>query len=207
MIVTGAVLLGSVWLVSDTTRDLFSMDTRSTVITGQSVVESIQRVNKQVFIEHYNAIDIDYSEAPEGWLGWLPIEQQYVLLLKGRVPAGFDLRELEVSDVWISEDGRRAQLTLPPPIIFEENVAVDFEYSRILVQRDTCPSSLCQDPLTAFQKEMLPEGKRLLIEASERSGIMQQAAGDGVRYYTELLQSLGFDEVRVFVRGESLSGT
>jgi hypothetical protein len=196
------VTLASVWLLSDMARDIFNLDTQATIITNEAVVESIRRVNKQVFIEHYNTVDIDYREAPEGWLGYLPIEQSFVLLLKGRVPAGFDLSELSPNDVWISSDGRRIQLVLPPPVIFEENVNVDFEHSRVLTQQDTCPEFICENTLDAFKSHMLPQGRQVLIEASEHSGILAQTAVDGQRYYEQFLQSLGFEEVRVIVRGE-----
>jgi hypothetical protein len=49
---------------------------------------------------------------------------------------------------------------------------------------------------------MLPQGRQVLIEASERSGILAQTAADGQRYYEQFLQSLGFEEVQVIVRGE-----
>jgi hypothetical protein len=199
-----AVALTAVWLVSDAARDIFNLDTNVTVISSQAVVDSIKRVNKQVFIEHYNTVDIDYYEAPEGWLRYLPIEQSFVVLLKGRVPAGFDLSQLEADDVWVSSDGRRAQLVLPPPTIFDDNVNVDFEHSRILVQSDTCPGFICQDKLPAFQQQILPQGRALLIEAAERSGILGQAATDGQQYYEQLLHSLGFEEVRVIVRGAEI---
>jgi hypothetical protein len=196
-----AVTVASVWMVSDAARDIFSLDTRTTIITGDAVVESIKRVNKQVFIEHYNTVDIDYSEAPEGWLGHLPIQQSFVLLLKGSVPAGFDLSQLTPKDVWISSDGSRVQLVLPPPVIFAENVNVDFEHSRVLTQQDTCPEFICETTLEAFKSHMLPQGRQVLIEASERSGILAQAATDGQRYYEQLLKSLGFAEVQVIIRG------
>ena len=199
------VVIISLWLVSDTARDLFSLDTNVKIVSGQAVVESIKQVNKQVFLEHYNTVDIDYSEAPEGWLSFLPIRQSFVVLLKGRVPAGFDMSELRPEDVWVSSDGKRVQLVLPPPVIFADNVNIDFENSRVLTESDTCPSFLCQDKLTAFKDQMLPQGRQLLMEAALRSGIMEQVATDGQRYYEQFLKSLGFEEVRVLIRQDSES--
>jgi len=202
LIVVAAVTLSSVWLMSNTARDIFNFDTQTTIVTSQAVVESIKGVNKQIFIEHYNTVDIDYTEAPQGWLRLLGMDQSFVLLLKGRVPAGFDLSQLQESDVWVSSDGKRVQLILPPPMIFVDNVNIDFENSRILAQRDTCPDFLCQDSLTALKDQMLPEGRKLLMAASQRSGIMTQVANDGRLYYEQLLKSLGFEEIRVVIRGE-----
>ncbi len=195
----GIVIVLSLWLVSDAARDLLSRDTNVT-LSGDAVVESIRQVNKQVFIEHFNTVDLDYQETPEGWLNYLPIRQSFVVLLKGRVPAGFDLSQLRPEDVWVSRDGQRVQVALPPPVIFEENVNVDFERSRILVQSDTCPEFICQDTLSAVKEQMLPQGRQLLVEAALQNGIMEQTAESGQLYYEQFLTSLGFREVRVLVR-------
>jgi len=195
-----AVTITSVWVVSDTARDIFNLDTKTTIISNTAVVESIKEVNKQVFVEHYNTVDIDYTEAPEGWLGYLPIQQSFIVLLKGRVPAGFDLSQLSTDDVWVSADGQRIQLVLPAPVIFIDNINVDFENSRVISQGDTCPDFLCQDQLTSFKDQMLPQGRALLMQASVDSGILAQTAEDGQRYYEQFLKSLGFAEVRVIVR-------
>jgi hypothetical protein len=203
LILVAVVTLSSVWLMSSTARDIFNLGTQTTIVTSQAVVASIKQVNKQIFIEHYNTVDIDYTEAPRGWLRLLGIDQSFVLLLKGRVPAGFDLSQLRDEDVWVSSDGKRVQLLLPPPMIFVNNVNIDFEHSRILAQRDTCPTGLCQDQLAVFKDQMMPEGRKLLMEASQRSGIMTQVANDGRLYYEQLLKSLGFEEVRVLIRGEA----
>ncbi|MEZ4617061.1 MAG: hypothetical protein R2867_16355 [Caldilineaceae bacterium] len=98
-ILVAVITLGSAWLVGDAARSifggsLFPDSTVTTVVNGQAIVESIRSANKQILVEHYNVVDIDYSEAPAGWLGLLPIQQNFVLLLKGRVPAGFDLETL-----------------------------------------------------------------------------------------------------------------
>ncbi|MBX3012170.1 MAG: DUF4230 domain-containing protein [Caldilineaceae bacterium] len=200
LVLVALVTLISVWLMSSTARDLLNLDTQTTIVSGQAVVESIKQVNKQILVEHYNVVDIDYTEAPQGWLRLLGMDQSFVLLLKGRVPAGFDLSQLQASDVWVSRDGRRVQLVLPPPEIFVDNVNIDFEESRILAQRDTCPDFLCQNQLTVFQEQLMPEGRQLLIAAAQRSGILTQVANDGVRYYEGLLKALGFAEVRVVIR-------
>lgn len=168
-----------------------------------AVLERVEHVNKQIFIQHYNAVDVSYSEAP---VDWLPIlGQDFVVLIRGYVPAGFDLQRLTRDDVWISDDGTRLQLTLPAPQVFEENVAIDFENSRILHKRDLCPWFLCRDPLKAYQDTVLPEGKSYLIAFALQNGILEQAARDGQAYYQRFLEgfvgTLGVHEVRVVVTG------
>ncbi|MCB0185988.1 MAG: DUF4230 domain-containing protein [Caldilineaceae bacterium] len=205
LILIALVVLAGLWFMRDTATNLLTRSSETTVINGEAIVESIRQANKQILVEHYNVVDIDYTEAPAGWLGLLPIQQNFVLLLKGRVPAGFDLATLGADDIWISADGRRVQLVLPPPVIFTENIALDLENSRLLGQGDTCPDLICRDQLTAMQEDLLPQGRRLLTEASLRSGILNQVASDGQRYYEQFLRALGFAEVRVVVSGESLS--
>lgn len=202
-IVLLGIVLGTIWWTGQSMlAGLTNLDTQATIVTKAPVVASLKQVNKQVFIEHNNMVDVDYTEAPEGWLSILPIEQSFVVLLRGRVPAGFDLSQLTEDDVWISPDGTKAQLVLPPPVIFEENVAVNFEDSRILLQGDTCPDFLCEENLDAIQKQIIPQGRQLLIETSRKSGIMEQTAEMGIHYYEALLRSLGFAEVQVFVKSE-----
>ncbi|MCB0061150.1 MAG: DUF4230 domain-containing protein, partial [Caldilineaceae bacterium] len=169
-LLVAVITLGGAWLARDTVRSLvggslFPTSTETTVVSGQAIVDSIRRANKQILVEHYNVVDIDYSEAPAGWLGLLPIQQNFVLLLKGRVPAGFDLEMMKSDDIWISADGRRVQLVLPPPVIFTENIALDLENSRLLGEGDSCPDFICRDQLTAIQADLLPQGRRLLAEA------------------------------------------
>jgi hypothetical protein len=174
-----------------------------TVTAGPPVLEAIKHVNKQIFIEHYNAVDITYTEVPD-WVGIFGIKQEFIVLIRGRVPAGFDLQQLNEKDVWVSSDGKRVQLTLPSPIIFKENVFIDFENSRILSQSDTCPNFICEDNLVAYQSQVMPTGRDKLIEFALKNGILEQSAKDGKEYYEQFLKSLGFEEVRVAVNGYGL---
>ncbi len=177
------------------------------VDSSPPILEAVKHVNKQVFIEHYNAVDMTYSEVPQDWLSFLSnigIQQEVVVLLRGRIPAGFDLEEFSEKDIWVSADGKRAQITLPAPKIFAENVSIDFEHSRILSQSDTCPNFLCEDTLVAYQGQVMPAGRDRLIEFARQNGILEQAAKDGKEYYEQLLKSLGFEEVRVVVTGYGL---
>ena len=178
--------------------------TETTTISTSEVLEAIKHVNKQIFIEHYNAVDVQHTEVPKSWISILGIKQEFIALVRGRVPAGFDLYQLTTGDIWISSNNERAQLTLNPPIIFEENVAIDFENCRILAQKDICPDFICSNSLEAYQSQILPEGRDLLIEYARKNGILEQAAQDGKLYYEQLLKSLGFKEVRVIVKGYDL---
>lgn len=199
LLLVALVVIGVV--IGKNLPDSFWGQTEAKLTGKAAILERVHHVNKQTFIEHYNAVDVHYREAPEGWIRVLGIRQEFVVLVRGRVPAGFDMQRVSEDDIWISPDGRRAQLTLPPPMIFEDNVAIDFENSYILAERDTCPGFICQDDLTAYQGEVLPAGRDLLIDYARRNEILEQAAVDGKSYYEELLRTFGFEEVRVVVRG------
>lgn len=193
--------LGGWWIYQSLIVHNLSLETVTEIRSGAAVIDAVNRVNKQIFIEHYEVVDIDYRQVPKNWLSFLGVEQSFVLLMRGRVPAGIDVKQIKPEDVWISQDGKRAQLTLPSPKVFEENVSIDFEHSRILAMNDTCPDLICENAVTAYQNKLLPEGRALLIDTAEENGILNQAADDAKRYYEELLRTLGFDEVRVVVTG------
>ena len=197
------LLLGLVtwWFYSSFIREPEPAGQVATLPGAAPVLEAIHSVNKQTFIEHDVTVPLRYSETPEGWIGKLGLKQEMVVLIRGKAPAGFDLSRLDESDVWVSKDGKRAQLTLPPPIIFEDNVAIDFENSQILTQSDLCPDFLCQNSLKAYNDQVLPDAKQLIIDTAQENGILTQAARDGKIYYAQLLESLGFEEVRVIVNG------
>ena len=165
----------------------------------------IKLVNKHIFVEHFLVVDVTHTEAPEGllrFLGNLGIKEEFVVLLRGRVPAGFDLENMPPGSFWVSPDRTSVQLILPSPVIFEDNVSIDFENSRVLSQSDWCPDLIC--PATDLEQllnEALPDGKDRIIEAARRNGILDHAAEAGKEHYEQFLKSLGFERVRVVVRG------
>ncbi len=178
-----------------------------TVQASPAILQEVKRVSKYVVIQHYGSVDIDYTEAPSGMLNALKsigIQQHYVVLLRGTVPAGFDLNEMSEADIWVSPDGKRAQVTLPAPKIFEEMISIDNEHTRVLAADDKCPDFLCTVDLAAFNKTIEPEGKRLLIESARKNEILRQAAVEGKLHYERLLNQLGIGEVRVVVQGYDL---
>lgn len=179
-----------------------SKGSQANTATNTAILDAIKQVNKQVFIEHYMTLDVQYTEAPTGWVSLLGLKQEMIVLVRGRVPAGFDLEQLSKEDIWVSGNGKKAQLVLPPPTIFADNVSIDFENSRVLAVSDTCPDFLCsQSTLEAYNNEVMPEATDKLIATAHENGILNQAARDGKAYYEQLLKSLGFEEVRIIIPG------
>ncbi len=168
-------------------------------------LEDVILVNKHIFVEHFLVVDVTHTEAPEGLLRFLRdlgLKEEFVVLLRGRVPAGFDLENMPPQSFWVSADRTQVQLILPSPVIFEDNVSIDFENSRVLSQSDWCPDLICPTTdLEALLNEALPDGKDRIIEAARRNGILDHAAEAGKEHYEKFLKSLGFEQVRVVVRG------
>ena len=165
----------------------------------------IELVNRHIFVQHYPVIDVTHSEAPQGLLRFLAdlgIKEEFVVLLRGRVPAGFDLENLPPGSIWVSADRTQVQFTLPSPVIFEDNVSIDFENSRVLSQSDRCPDLICPTTdLEALLETALPDGRDRMIDAARQNGILDHAAKAGKEHYQIYLESLGFEEVRVVVTG------
>jgi hypothetical protein len=172
---------------------------------GPTLLEQVRQVNKQIFVEHYLAAEISYMETyavlnqPLSALG---IKNEYLIILRGLVPAGIDLSQMSSADIWVSADGQRAQVTLPAPQIFEENVSVDLANSRIITQAAACPGFLCPaGQLAAYQRSIEPVGRARLIAVAEEAGIKAQVAIEAQSYYEQLLNALGIAEVRVVIPG------
>jgi hypothetical protein len=171
------------------------------ILTGPEVLEAVKHVNKHIFVEHYITVDIDYEHVPVEWLKAI-LHQRFVVLLHGRVPAGFDLQGLTVKDN-IQVKGKKVILHLPPPQVFEENVSIDFNNSRILYVSSQC-LFFCTESAEIYQSKMLPEAQKRLVEAALKNDILRQAATYGKSHYEALLRSLGFEDVTVVVTGYKL---
>lgn len=201
-IIIAAVAVALWWVYSLLQRPA-APETATTIQTGPVVLEQIRRVNKQIFIEQYLTVDVRYEETPASWFNTyqtLGIKQGFVLLLRGTVPAGIDLKDMDENAIWVSADGRRAQIVLPPPRIFE--VSIDEQHSLLLAEQDSCPDFLCpQSNLQAYWSTIGTEAKGKLEAAALEAGILDQAAEEAREYYENLLYKLGFDEVRVIVQG------
>jgi hypothetical protein len=202
-----AAVIFLIWSVIQAFQNPSAPQATSTTTVGPQIIEAVRRVNKQIFIEHYAGVEIRHLDAPGGWATFLRnlgVRQEFLVLIRGRVPAGIDLSQLRPEDVWVSSDGRRVQITLPPPQVFTDQVTLDLANSRIIENTDFCPGFICpRTELEQFFQSVDAEAKAALVEAAIESGILSQAARDAETYYTQFLNSLGIAEVRVIVRGYS----
>lgn len=201
----GIALFALCWRVIDVVQGLAVPTPTQVIEVGPTILEQIRHVNKQIFVEHYLTAEIGYMETYavlEQPLALLGIKNEYLIILRGRVPAGIDLGQMRMDAIWVSTDGQRAQVTLPAPQIFEEHVAVDLRNSRIITRAEACPGFLCPTgQLAAYQGSIEPMGRARLIAAAEELGIKAQAAREAQVYYEQLLNALGIAEVRVVIPG------
>lgn len=202
-----AAVLFMVWSVVQAFQNMSTPPSAPTTTVETQIIEAVRRVNKQIFIEHYAGVEVRHLDAPGGWAAFLRnlgVRQEFLVLIRGRVPAGIDLSQLRSEDIWVSSDGRRAQITLPSPQVFTEQVSLDLANSRVIENTDFCPGFICpRTNLESFFQAVDAEAKAALVQAAIEAGILSQAARDAEAYYTQLLNSLGIAEVRVIVRGYS----
>jgi hypothetical protein len=157
----------------------------------------IRRIAKLESAEVYAVAELSHFQVPEGWLQELGLKEEIFVLEYGTVVAGFDLTALPKDALW--QDGGRVLLKLPPPEILR--VEIDFERSHVVYRKGWCPSVVCGDDVDQFLREMEPQAVDKLEEQAIDYGILDRAAESGRDYFTYLLTSMGFDEVRVVVDG------
>ncbi len=121
-----------------------------------------------------------------------PFERDRLLLIaRGRVEAGIDLRRLGENDVTISPDNSTLTVNLPPVEIF--SVMLDNEQTRVY-DRDTglfAPQD--QNLETQARQEAVD---RILTTACE-DGVLQRATEDSRRAMEQFLSLLEFETVQV----------
>jgi hypothetical protein len=174
-------------------------------ITSSAVVTKIRDVEKLVAVQQdLNAV-IGYNEAPPGLFNifkYVGVKEDLVVRIPGTVSAGFNLSKIEERDIWISPDGKRIQITLPPPEIFTDDIQVHFEHAEQLGGWDLCPDDLlCLREIEKYQQVIVPEARQQLQVTAEGSQILDQAARNGAETFGRLFGALAPYEVRVVVRG------
>lgn len=122
-----------------------------------------------------------------------------LLIATGQAIAGFDLGRLEPGNLRV--DGRRVELTLPPPEVFAYFVD---EKETYVYQRTT-------GVFVPVDKELETRARQLAVERlrewSLEHGILERAATAGIAEVESFLRALGFTDITVrvsdqFARGE-----
>jgi hypothetical protein len=121
-----------------------------------------------------------------------PFERDRLLLIaRGRVEAGIDLRGLTDNDVIVSPDGSTLTVHLPPVQIF--SVSLDNEQTRVY-DRDT---GLFAPQDQNLETQARQEAEDRILATACEDGVLQRANEDSRRAMEQFLSLLEFDAVQV----------
>jgi hypothetical protein len=126
------------------------------------------------------------------WLGGEILAGDRLLLIaRGNVSAGIDLRELSEEDITILPDGSTLTVQLPPARIFD--VTLDNDGTRVY-SRDRGFFAPENPQLETLARQ---EGEVAILRTACEDGIMQRATEDSQRTMEQFLSLLEFEQVQV----------
>lgn len=155
-------------------------------------IEQILPLGELATVQYKSIAEVSNERIPDDVRKYLNIKEKVVMLVYGDVKAGFDLSKIGENDLWV--DGKRVQLTLPPPEIL--SASVDFERSHIVSYDKSFIFG--NDP--ALEQATLAMGKKAIIDSALENDVLELARQYGKLFFENHLRSLGFEEVRVFVK-------
>ena len=184
-----AILAAAYFVVSKYTHALDGFkkffSTEVNIDKTANVVEKIKASAEFTAISFYDEFVLNYTK---GEKGFFKKQDRLVLICKGKVRAGFDLKK--VADEDIQPKGDTLYLTLPPAEIFDIILnPSDFEYF-------TEQGSWSQQ-----QETMIKERAReRLFKDAEDFQILTKATEVGVKKLADMYKSFGFSEVVITVK-------
>lgn len=166
---------------------MFAFPAYPTVAMG-----ALRPIAELATVEYSSVVEVPNERIPDDIRKVFGAKEQILMLVYGKVKAGFDLNKMSEGDVQ-TEEGT-ARLTLPQPEIL--SLTIDNERTHVvyyekswLVGRDV--------KLESATREM---ADNLLRQQALQDGILEQAKAYGVLYFENHLRSLGFTDVQVAVR-------
>ena len=181
-----ALSLAVIMLVGLLVR-MFAFPAYPTVAMG-----ALRPIAELATIEYSTVVEVPNERIPDDIRKMFGAKEQILMLVYGKVKAGFDLNKMADGDLQ-TEQGT-VRLTLPRPEIL--SLTIDNERTHVvyyekswLVGRDV--------KLESETREM---ADTLIRQQALDDGILEQAKALGVQYYENHLRSLGFTDVQVVVR-------
>jgi len=166
---------------------MFAFPAYPTVAMG-----ALRPIAELATVEYSTVVEVPNERIPDDIRKMFGAKEQILMLVYGKVKAGFDLNKMADGDLQ-AEQGT-VRLTLPRPEIL--SLTIDNERTHVvyyekswLVGRDV--------KLESETREM---ADTLIREQAVNDGILEQAKALGVQYYENHLRSLGFTDVQVVVR-------
>ena len=161
-------------------------------------IQGIKAQAKLSTVEYNTVAEIYRENVPEGWLdSVLGTKERLLMLVYGKVQAGFDLEKLSDESLWVQ--GQRVRLVLPVPEIL--NSSIDFDRTHIVYYENNL---LLEKNNPNLQGEALEAAQNALEQAALEQGALDKANQYGKLYYENFLRSLGFTEVEVVVNAQVL---
>jgi len=166
---------------------MFAFPAYPTVAMG-----ALRPIAELATVEYSTVVEVPNERIPDDIRKMFGAKEQILMLVYGKVKAGFDLNKMADGDLQ-TEQGT-VRLTLPRPEIL--GLTIDNERTHVvyyekswLVGRDV--------KLESETREM---ADTLIRQQALDDGILEQAKALGVQYYENHLRSLGFTDVQVVVR-------
>jgi hypothetical protein len=166
---------------------MFAFPAYPTVAMG-----ALRPIAELATVEYSTVVEVPNERIPDDIRKMFGAKEQILMLVYGKVKAGFDLNKMADGDLQ-TEQGT-VRLTLPRPEIL--SLTIDNERTHVvyyekswLVGRDV--------KLESETREM---ADTLIRQQALDDGILEQAKALGVQYYENHLRSLGFTDVQVVVR-------
>lgn len=116
------------------------------------------------------------------------VMDELVLIAKGRVRAGFDLRKVAPHE--IDAHGDTLTITLPQPEIFD--VIINPKDYEIYVEKGQWK----HEEVTAMQRNL----KEILLAHAEEDNLLEKANEFGVKKLTALFKTFGFNKITINVK-------
>ncbi|QQR91407.1 MAG: DUF4230 domain-containing protein [Myxococcales bacterium] len=135
---------------------------------------------------------VDLSDEQRTLFGLLKVKDAILLVASGEVIAGVDLAELVDGDFVVNKAKRSAKITLPPPRIF--SVRVDSERTYVHSRK----TDLFADRKEGLEAKARQHAEQSIRKAAQEGGILDHARRNASRTVKSLVQSLGYDDVKVY---------
>ena len=156
-------------------------------------IANIKKTAELAAVEYNEVAELDRENLPEDWLDeLLGTKERVVMLVYGKVKAGFDLQKLNDQSLWT--DGKRVRLVLPPPQIL--STTLDFNRTHIVYYQNTMLLEKNDPNLTP---NALAEAQKGLEQTALQNDILKKANDYGQLYFENFFYSLGYTDVEVVV--------
>jgi hypothetical protein len=140
------------------------------------LVENIRDLSQLITVVSFDEVVITRNDTASG---------SYILIARGRIFAGTELKKLTEADLRVSEDS--AYITLPPSRILD--AIVNPSDCEIFIEEGKWETS----EVTALKKE----ARTIMVRRAESKGILQKADEKAARVIESFLRSVGFRRVKV----------